>query len=372
MRHQLFTVTEPAGPAGLLPAPVARLHAAKRSFATRRIDLDLAAGLITGPCAPRAGDLVLATIEQIGQHKRIEQVDGRRATLWDGDEVLLVYGDRYAPDQYEARVPADLGPCAMVAAGGIAAEVLRKSDKVRAATRIVPIGLVADSAGRRLNTRDFAMAEDPIPAIRPPALAVLGSSMNSGKTTTMAALIHGETRAGRRVGAIKVTGTGSGGDLWSYLDAGAVAALDFTDAGYATTNRLAPEDLERIVVALTARVAAMGVDIVLIEVADGLLFEETAGLTDSAAFRAAVDAVVFCAADAMGALAGEAWLGARGLSPAALSGAVTASPIAAAEVAARTAVPVLTLDAMQRGEILASDLIASDLIAQTCASRCAS
>jgi hypothetical protein len=169
----------------------------------------------------------------------------------------------------------------MVAAGGIAAEVLRTSDKVRAATRIIPIGLVADSAGWRLNTRNFAMAEDPIPAIRPPAVAVavavLGSSMNAGRATTMATLIHGETRAARRVGAIKVTGAGSGDELWSYLDAGAVAALSFTDVGRTTTNRLAPNALDRIVVALTARVAAIGGDIVLIEVADGLLFEKPRG-----------------------------------------------------------------------------------------------
>jgi hypothetical protein len=79
-----------------------------------------------------------------------------------------------------------------------------------------------------------------------------------------------------------------------------------------------------------------------------------------------VDAVVFCAAHALGALAGEAWLSARNLAPAALSGVVTASPIAASEVAARTAVPVLTLVAMPRGEI-----VASGLIRPICASKCA-
>ncbi len=66
MRHQVFTVTEAAGPAGLSPAAIARLRAAKRSFVTRRIDLDLAAGLITGPAGPRAADLVLVFIEQLG------------------------------------------------------------------------------------------------------------------------------------------------------------------------------------------------------------------------------------------------------------------------------------------------------------------
>jgi hypothetical protein len=35
MRHQVFTVTETAGPAGLLPAPIARLRAAKHRAAAR-------------------------------------------------------------------------------------------------------------------------------------------------------------------------------------------------------------------------------------------------------------------------------------------------------------------------------------------------
>jgi dethiobiotin synthetase len=357
MRHQIFSLGGTAQADGCLPVATARLHAAKRAFATRRIDLDLAAGLIVEGAAPRPGDLVLAEVICIGQHKRIERVDGRRATLFEGDEILVVYGDRYAPDQFEALVPADLGPCDMVAAGGIAAQVTRKSDKVRAATRIAPIGLVVDTSGRRLSALDFGISEDPA-ATRPPAIAVLGSSMNAGKTTTMAALIHGETRAGRRVGAIKVTGTGSGGDLWSFLDAGAAAALDFTDAGHATTHRLTPEALERILATLMARMAVLGMDIVLVEIADGLLFPDTATLAVSDTFRAVVDGVVFAAADPMGALAGEAWLRDRGLPLRALAGAMTASPISAAEVAAQTRTPVLTLAQMQGGAVLASDLLA--------------
>ena len=95
--------------------------------------------------------------------------------------------------------------------------------------------------------------------------------MNAGKTTAIAALAHGERLAGRRVGAVKVTGTGAGGDLWAYRDAGAEVALDFTDAGYATTHRISDAERERILETLVARAAAEGMETVLIEVADGLL-----------------------------------------------------------------------------------------------------
>ena len=51
-------------------------------------------------------------------------------------------------------------------------------------------------------------------------------------------MVKGLTGAGYRVGAAKVTGTGAGGDLWLMRDHGAYEALDFTDAGMATTAGL--------------------------------------------------------------------------------------------------------------------------------------
>ena len=45
-----------------------------------------------------------------------------------------------------------------------------------------------------------------------PVLIVAGTAMNAGKTTAAARLIKGLQRAGLRVGAAKVTGTGAGGD----------------------------------------------------------------------------------------------------------------------------------------------------------------
>ncbi|MFT6773924.1 MAG: hypothetical protein ACJA1L_001634 [Paracoccaceae bacterium] len=183
MRHPVYSIGSPVLSEGSVPVSATCIRAAKRSFATRRIDRDLAAGLITGVAAPRAGDLVLARIGMLGQHRKIGCTDGRRATLWPGDEALLVDGDRYAPDQCEACVPADLAPCAMVAAGGVAAQVLPQSGKMRGATAIVPLGLVTDAAGRRLSTCDFGINEA-VCVARGPAL--LGSSMNAGKTTTMA------------------------------------------------------------------------------------------------------------------------------------------------------------------------------------------
>ena len=183
-----------------------RLQAAKRAFSTRRVPEGAMKTLIAGPQQPGAGDLVLARVTEIGSHKRIELPSGRRALLSVGDEIVLAYGDRYAPDQYEAYVPADLGSCHMVAAGGVAALARSWHDGLSGPTRIEPIGLVGNDEGSPINLRDFALPEA-TGSLPSSVFAVFGTSMNAGKTTTAAALVKGFAAAGCRVGAAKVTGT---------------------------------------------------------------------------------------------------------------------------------------------------------------------
>ena len=75
MQHQVFTRGEPAAEALTMPVALGRLQGAKRGYATRRIDLSLAGGLIVGEARPRAGDLVLAEVAGLGQHRRLEDAD---------------------------------------------------------------------------------------------------------------------------------------------------------------------------------------------------------------------------------------------------------------------------------------------------------
>jgi hypothetical protein len=129
---------------------------------------------------PRAGDLVIARIETLGQHQRLESPHGRRAQLYEGDEILVAFGERYAPDQFEAVVPDNLEPCDLVAGGGVAGKVLSRHARIKRATRIQPIGLIADSAGRPVNLSGHALPQRPLRGPRPQVIAVAGTSMNAG------------------------------------------------------------------------------------------------------------------------------------------------------------------------------------------------
>ena len=98
-----------------------RLSRAKAAYTTRRVDLSAATTLLQSEVIhevsgqvthavienliPQAGDIVLARVKKMGQHQRLELANGRRASLFVGDEVVVSYGNRYAPDQFEALVP---------------------------------------------------------------------------------------------------------------------------------------------------------------------------------------------------------------------------------------------------------------------------
>ncbi len=326
------------------PLSAVRLGRARRAYSTRRVPLAAAETLISGGVAPRAGDLVLAKVEKLRQHRRIEQPDGRRTELFTGDEILVCYANRYAPDQFEAEVPDDLGECHLVAGGGVASRMLSRHEAMKPATEIRPIGLLGDREGRPLNVHGWALPTAPSPVRKPPTVAVTGSSMNSGKTTACAYLIRGLKQAGLKVGAAKVTGTGSGGDTWLMRDAGADTVLDFVDGGYASTYRLPLDELQGMVRNLSATLALAGVDAIVLEIADGLFQAETAALVGSAAFASSVSSMLFAAGDAMGAASGVEWLRRCGLPVTGVTGCLTRSPLAIREAAQATGLPVLGLD----------------------------
>ncbi len=333
------------------PQPLAqgRLQAAKRSYATRRIALEDAACLLASGVRPQTGDLVLARIDRIGHHRRIESPEGRRGQLYAGDEVLLCYGARYASDQFEAVVPKRLEPCHMVAAGGIAALCVNRHGATKPATQITPIGLVADAQGRVLNLKDYALSGARPLSVRPYTLSVVGTSMNAGKTTTIAGMVRGLSSNGLKVAVGKVTGTGAGGDRWAYVDAGASEVLDFTDFGYASTYKVPADELTTLLPAMVRTLAEDRPDVIILELADGLFFSETADLVETPAFADLVDDVVVAASDAMGAEAGVRRLAANEMIPIALAGRMTSSPLAVREANRVLETPVVSLDDLTDG-----------------------
>jgi hypothetical protein len=296
----------------------------------------------------RAGDLVVAKVEHLGTHDHVEDPHGRRVRLYPGDLVIGAYGNRYATDVYEGYVPAGQRTH-LLTAGGLIGTVAAAHEAHPDPTTLEVAGRLVDQRLRPLSLEDFAQ---PLPPLSPAAgapitVAVLGTSMSAGKTTTAAAIVRGFARAGFTPGAGKVTGSGSGKDRWSYQDAGAHAVLDFLDFGMPSTFGYPLTRLGATMTAIRDGLASEGCDAVVLELADGLLQQETAWLARR--LPGFSDAVVFAAVDALSARSGVAVLREIGVPVRAVSGLVTRSPLATRETTAATGLPVLSPAALAGG-----------------------
>jgi hypothetical protein len=338
---------------GLQPG---RLGRVKFAYTTRRVERGTISTLLPAENRLKTGDLLLARVESLGQHDRIELPDGRRATLFVGDEIAVTFGTRYAPDQFEGIVPGVLTPCHLVAAGGIAARMLEKHSRMRNPTEIVPVGLLGDASGDRINLSSTGLPRlHPDPDLpHPPVVVVAGSSMNSGKTTVLTSLARGLVSLGLRVATAKLTGTGAGGDRWRMVDAGADPALDFVDAGYASTYLLPPDEVDELVAVQMAHLFRSQADIVLVEISDGILMPESARLLVSPAFRVLVDGVLFTAVDSLSAAFGVAWFRQRELPLLAVSGVLTSSPLAMREAVRAAEIQLYPSESFAHPEVAAA------------------
>lgn len=320
------------------------------AFTTRRVPIDALRTIVAGAVRPVSGDLVLATVDRLGFQTRIELQSGRKALLHPGDRIVVAYGDRYATDQFEAEVPDSLRPTSLVATGGIAADVLSRASGMKAATAITPIGLIGDSQGRPLNLSRFALKPLASPPPRPRVIAVLGTSMNSGKTTTNRYLALGLSRAGLRVGAVKATGTGSGNDYWAMMDAGVHRTVDFVDAGFSSTYRIPVEAIEQGAINLIEHLAADGCDVILLEIADGVFQSQNIALLRSDFFSQYIDGVLFAAGEALGAARGLDELYELGAPVVGLSGRFTGSALLIGEAERACKAPIFTKEQLSDPE----------------------
>jgi hypothetical protein len=311
---------------------------AKWSYVTRGVTDRGAARLGVVDREPRLGDLVVARVVSVGAHDHLENVHGRRVRMYPGDVLVGALGNRYATDFYEGYLPS--GSVAhLLTAGGVVGWVASAHARRTEPTQLEVLGSLAGPSGAGLSMDEFALpaqAGGSGPELG--TFVVVGSSMNAGKTTTAAALIRGWARAGLRVGAGKVTGSGSGKDRWMYEDAGAAEIVDFLDFGMPSTFGYPPARLRQTMVGIRDALVARGASVVVLEIADGLLQDETRALAGS--LPGFADGAVLAVADGLSAVAGVSIMDELGVPLRVVSGLVTASPLASREAAAATGMAV--------------------------------
>jgi hypothetical protein len=295
---------------------------------------------------PQMGDVAVFKVIQANSGY-IMGIEGRSHHLFDGDLVMLAFGSRYATNQYEGYVPAaPVNECQLLGRGGLAGILTSKNASFRSVpAQLSLVGYATNAQQQVLNTIRYQELETFNPSnIRAKVIISVGSSMDSGKTTSAAWLCGGLSAAGAKVAYIKLTGTTFPKDAALNVDRGAQYAVDFSRFGFPSTYLLDRTTLLNLYQSLVnLAVNEGGAEYVVMEIADGLLQRETAMLLEDSRFRATIYATLFSSGDSLGVLSGLQILNKWGIQPFAVSGLFTASELLIREVDGLIDTPVLRL-----------------------------
>lgn len=242
-------------------------------------------------------------------YNQVEDPTGRLIRLRSGDVLAGVLGARRALRGYEGEVPKEL-------AAGDTIEVLNLGGVLGRCTAGNPdlgppftaevLGAVltfprtGDRIGSPATIRDQAVPKAERLLAGPPLVAVVGTCMDAGKTVAAGEVIRGLSRSGLRVAGVKLTGVSLRRDALAMLDAGAVEALTFTDAGVVSTDDNAA--LPTAYGLLNELARRSKPDVIVAEFGDGILGEYgVARLLENPDLVGRIVAMVCCAPDQVGA-----------------------------------------------------------------------
>ncbi|MEM7310944.1 MAG: hypothetical protein AAF682_30015 [Planctomycetota bacterium] len=274
-------------------------------------------------------------------YNHLEDVHGRRVRLHPGDVIAGALGHRDALHGFSGRVPESVAPGdelqllnfgGVIGTGAVAAPGIGEPFRLEVLGSVLRFPHLGRRVGVPAHVQDAALSSPDLAALKPqglpPVIVLVGTSMDSGKTTAATALIARLNHQGRRVAAGKLTGVSARRDILEMADSGADPIAIFTDFGVVTTNEANAAETARRLVAHLADAGPAAPDAIVLELGDGLLgtYGVHAILSD-ATVRDSISSVVLCASDPVGAWGAARLLEERyRLAATLVSGPVTDTP----------------------------------------------
>lgn len=300
---------------------------------------------------PQVGDVAVFEVIKLGKHKNLQSDTKLNVAILPGDKIMAAFGTRYATAQFEGYVPEDCNrELHILGAGGTVGVIESMHEKFSdiGPTTLKFLGTVTDEKAEIVNTKTMYRQQmigfSGKAAKSTKVILSVGSSMDSGKTTSAAFLVRGLRKAGHSVAFIKLTGTVYTKDCDLNYDLGANITADFGDLGFPSTYMCDEQELLNLYESLLKRVLIVKPDYVIMEIADGLYQRETKILLNNHRLMDTIHAVLFSAGDSLAAINGINLLYSWGIRPFAISGLLTASPLLIKEVKENSNLPVYTIN----------------------------
>jgi hypothetical protein len=226
--------------------------------------------------------LAVRILDDKATYNTVEDIAGRMVNLRAGDVLAGTLGVRRALRGYAGEVPAHIAvgdTIEVLNLGGILGRCTSVNPDIGPPFKAEVLGAIlafpdlGDRVGRPAHIRDGAIPPADHLTGAVPVVYVAGTCMNSGKTVAATELVRGMSRAGLRVGALKLTGVSLMRDALSMRDAGAVAALTFNDAGAASTHAGMTVPVARGLINTMLEPLGARPDVIVAELGDGILGE---------------------------------------------------------------------------------------------------
>ena len=264
--------------------------------------------VVIGREIPAVSGAVIAVevLDEKQTYNQLEDLHGRFRTVHAGDRLVGVLGRRDALRGYAGVVPDAVRPgdiLHLLNLGGVIGRCTSASEGVGTPCRVRVLGSVLSVDGNRCGEAALIQPGPILPADvlqpLPPLIVLAGTCMHAGKTAAACAIVRSAVQRGLTVGACKLTGVALRRDTLEMEDRGAVAVASFADAGLPST---AGVDVVPFARGVLNEVARSGVDVIVVELGDGLL--GTYGVREVLAdpqIRAATSSLVLSANDPVAA-----------------------------------------------------------------------
>lgn len=272
--------------------------------------------------------LAVKIINANTKYNILELESGRMCTLHQGDIIPVVLGSRYAMQGMFGVLPKFLSVGSIIDIlniAGVAGECLDYNPSVGSPVKCSVLGSILDDGNQQINLLQYKtidLSDDLVNKKK--IVAIIGSGMNSGKTTTASGIIQMLASEGKRIAVAKVTGVGAMKDVYQMIDCGCIYGASFVDCGIPSTCI----DDKNIIIKSTKGIInhlnKTDADIIFLELGDGLYgnYGVRELLLDEQ-IRGQISLYIICANDIPGSLKLYQDCMEIGFKPDVLSGAVT-------------------------------------------------
>jgi hypothetical protein len=303
---------------------------------------------------PKAGDLALVKVDRTGYHNSIMTANNRKLRIYPNDLLVGVFGNRYATDALEGEL-FGFQDLSILTAGGMIGTVKSRHRDFGRPTSVTFVGFLKNKEGQRINLKELAFhishPKDTLKNI----LIIVGTGMNAGKTTTARILVKNLSDRGLKVAACKLTGSVSNRDQDELRSAYARTIIDFSDYGFPSTYLCTKKELFDLFDTMLADLEKTNPDVVIMEIADGILQRETSILLSENSVKKVIKGVILAADSAPSALYAADKIEQMGHNVIAVSGAITSSPLFVREFKENSSIPVYS--SADAGEELADAVL---------------